>query len=111
MYYRLICFAMAALGLIGAWLVNQWFADAALAIGLLVIGAIELGFSLFTRRLAPVIWLNRLLGLAAVLALGLLLLAANIGGSFHLSPSNQQLTIWLAATSVVGVGSWIYRII
>jgi len=97
---------MAALGLVGAWLVNHWFADAAVAIALLVLGAIELGLGLLTRRLPPVIWLNRLLGLAAVLALGLLLLAANIGGSFHLSPSNQQLAIWLAAISVVGLSSW-----
>lgn len=107
MDYRLLCFAMTALGLIGAWLVNHWFADAAVAIALLVIGAVELFFGLLTRRLLPVIWLNRLLGLAAVLALGLLLLAANIGGSFHLSTSNQQLVIWLAATSVVGLFSWL----
>ncbi len=50
------------------------------------------------------------IGIISFLILALLLLAANMGGSFSLSPSNEVIAIFLVFTSLFGFSSFFWAV-
>ena len=68
-------------------------------------------FSIFFENLnMAAIIVARIMGVLSLLALLLLLLAATVGGSFHLSQSNLIVAVGLATIALCGCGFFFIRI-
>lgn len=71
--------------------------------------ALFLAASAFTPRLdAPARIAGHVIGGLSLLALLLLLLAATIGGGFHLSPSNEVIAVFLFLMTLFGLTSLLW---
>lgn len=78
---------------------------------LLPIVAILIVISIFYRPLSLVVTnLCKGVGVLSLLAFLLLMLAGTIGGSFHLSPSNQTIAALLAGMALFGLSSFFWSI-
>jgi hypothetical protein len=67
-------------------------------------------FSIYYPKInQAAVTIAKIMGLLSLLALALLLLAATIGGSFYLSPSNQIIAIGLALMAVFGCGIFLIK--
>lgn len=70
---------------------------------LFILGAALVLVSVAVPRLhLPAVIIAGVMGILSLLGLALLLLAGTVGGSFHLSPSNQVLALGMAAMGILG---------
>ena len=103
------------------------FLTASIVTALNIYGTIVFGFSSWSVILAAaggfiflslflpkldllVCLLSRIIGVAALVAAMLLLVAGTIGGSFHLSESNEVLLVGLLLLGVVGCAMFLFKI-
>lgn len=82
------------------------FGEGVWAFAVFAVGMIVL-LSVWIRRINPVgVWLARIGGVLSLVAFGLLMLAATVGGSFRLSQSNQEMAMLLVMLSVFGLSAF-----
>ncbi|MCB1553006.1 MAG: hypothetical protein KDJ14_04285 [Xanthomonadales bacterium] len=75
-----------------------------------VVSVVVVASTLLRQLDLAALLIARIVGVLACLALGLLLLAGTIGGSFHLAPSNQMIAVGLALVAFSGCALFAFRL-